>query len=199
MGEHNIPFRFTITREERNRANGHHSLFVLFTGLSGSGKSTLANALEEKLHQEQYKTYVLDGDNIRKGINNDLTFSPSDRSENIRRIAGIAEIMLDAGLVVLAAFVSPYKKDREYIEYTIKPHNFVEVFVKTTLRECKHRDTKGLYEKALSGEINNLTGVGAPYEAPQHPDVEITEQDSLEEAIDKIYRVVIKKLQLEEE
>lgn len=199
MGEHNIPFRFTITREERNRANGHHSLFVLFTGLSGSGKSTLANALEEKLHKEQYKTYVLDGDNIRKGINNDLTFSPSDRSENIRRIAGIAEIMLDAGLVVLAAFVSPYKKDREYIEYTIKPHNFVEVFVNTTLRECKHRDTKGLYEKALSGEINNLTGVGAPYEAPQHPDVEITERDSLEEAIDKIYRVVIKKLQLEEE
>ncbi len=196
MQENIIPHRFKISKKNRNDSNKHKSFLIWFTGLSGSGKSTIANALEEKLHKTGVKTYVLDGDNIRKGINSDLTFQPEDRTENIRRIAEIANLMIDAGLVVLAAFVSPYKKDREFIKNTVKPDNFVEIFVNTTLEECEKRDVKGLYKKAREGKIDNLTGVSAPYELPENPDVEVTNTLSIDEAVQKIYNKIHIKLEL---
>ncbi len=197
MEKNLTPYNFNITREKRNVLNKHKSLLVWFTGLSGSGKSTLANLLESKLHDLGIKTYVLDGDSIRKNLNRDLSFSPEDRKENIRRIAEIADIMLDAGLVVLAAFVSPYKKDREFIKNTVKPDNFVEIFVNTSIDECKKRDVKGLYKKAQDGEIDNLTGISAPYETPDNPEIEITDELSKKEAVEKIFKKVYSKLQLD--
>lgn len=166
--------------------NGHNSFLVLFTGLSGAGKSTIANALEKRLYEKNISTYVLDGDNIRKGINKNLGFSPEDRSENNRRIGEIARLFIDAGVVVLAAFVSPYKKDRENIMRTVGPMNFIEVFVNTSLGECERRDVKGLYKKARAGEIKNMTGISAPYEIPENPDVEIAQSCSVEEAVELI-------------
>ena len=133
----------------------------------------MANALEYKLYQEGISTYALDGDNIRKGINRDLTFSPEDRTENIRRIAEIANLFIDAGTIVLGAFVSPYKKDRENIKNIVGNSNFVEIFVNTSIEECEKRDVKGLYKKARAGEIKDFTGINAPYEAPGNPDVEV--------------------------
>jgi adenylylsulfate kinase len=168
---------------------------IWFTGLSGSGKSTLANALEKKLHQDGIKTYSLDGDNIRKGINKDLSFSPEDRTENIRRIAEISSLFIDAGMVVMAAFVSPYKKDRKNIEDIVGKDNFVEIFVNTSLEECEKRDVKGLYKKARKGEIKDFTGIDAPYEAPDQPDIEVkTDLMSIEESVQFIYERIIKKL-----
>jgi len=196
MQENIVPHSFKVSKKERNRLNGHNSFVVWFTGLSGSGKSTIANGLEQKLHQEGIKTYVLDGDNTRTGINKDLSFSAEDRSENIRRIAEIANLMVDAGLVVLSAFVSPYKKDREYVQLTVKPDNFVEVFVNTSLEACEARDVKGLYKKARKGEITNMTGITDPYEAPVNPDIVLTERDSIEQAVDKVYKAIFNKLKL---
>ena len=139
--------------------------------------------VEQKLHQKGIKTFTLDGDNIRKGINKDLTFAPKDRTENIRRIAEVANLMVGAGLVTLAAFVSPYKKDRENIRGIVKDVNFVEIFVNTSVEECERRDVKGLYKKARAGEIKNMTGISAPYEAPENPDIEVkTESESVEAA-----------------
>ncbi|NNK72454.1 MAG: adenylyl-sulfate kinase, partial [Flavobacteriaceae bacterium] len=140
-------------------------------------------------------TYSLDGDNIREGINNDLGFSPEDRTENIRRIAEVANLMVDAGLVVLAAFVSPYKKDRDNIRHIVKDVNFVEIYVNTSLEECERRDVKGLYRKARAGEIKNMTGISAPYEEPGNPDIEIkTEIESIEQAVAKILARIKPKL-----
>jgi adenylylsulfate kinase len=168
---------------------------IWFTGLSGSGKSTIANIVEQELYKLGVKTYTLDGDNIRKGINNDLTFAPEDRTENIRRIAEIGSLMVDAGLVTLAAFVSPYKKDREKVKKIIKDVNFVEVFVNTSVEECEKRDVKGLYKKARAGEIKNMTGISAPYEAPENPDIEIkTEEKTIEEAVQEIINHIKPKL-----
>lgn len=190
-----IRHNYSVTKVDRIKSNKHNSFLIWFTGLSGSGKSTLANALEVKLHKVGVKTYTLDGDNIRKGINKDLTFTPEDRTENIRRIAEIANLFVDAGLVVLAAFVSPYKKDRESIEYVMGNSNFVEVFVNTSLEECEKRDVKGLYAKARKGEIKDFTGINAPYEAPENPDVEvITDNATIEESVEIIYNKIKQKL-----
>ena len=167
MKENIIRHNYEVSKLQRQKLLNQNSLLLWFTGLSGSGKSTIANALEYKLHEEGVKTYALDGDNIRKGINNDLTFSPEDRKENIRRIAEVANLMVDAGVVVLAAFVSPYKKDRENIARIVGNDNFVEIFVNTSLEECEKRDVKGLYKKARAGEIKNFTGIDDPYEAPE--------------------------------
>jgi adenylylsulfate kinase len=197
MKENIIKHNYQVSQEDRSVLLEQNSFLLWFTGLSGSGKSTIANALEHKLHQEGIKTYALDGDNIRKGINNDLTFSPEDRKENIRRIAEVANLMVDAGVVVLAAFVSPYKKDRGNIARIVGNDNFVEIFVNTSLEECERRDVKGLYKKARAGEIKDFTGVNAPYEAPDSPDVEIvTDGLSIEECVLRIYDKIKPKLKI---
>ncbi|MEN8186082.1 MAG: adenylyl-sulfate kinase [Bacteroidota bacterium] len=191
-----IKHNYSVSKEDRQKLNGQKSFLIWFTGLSGSGKSTLANALEKKLHQEGFKTYALDGDNIRKGINSDLTFSPEDRTENIRRIAEVANLMVDAGLIVSAAFVSPYKEDRENIRKIVGEDNFVEVFVNTSIEECENRDVKGLYKKARKGEIKDFTGINAPYEAPENPDIEIiTDNKTVEESVELILRKIQEKIE----
>lgn len=197
MEENIIKHNYKIGVNERRNANGYNSFVIFFTGLSGSGKSTIANALEQKLFDEKIKTYVLDGDNVRKGINSDLKFSPKDRSENNRRIGEIANLFVDAGVVVLAAFVAPFEKDRNLIKETVGAENYVEVFVNTSLSECEKRDVKGLYKKARKGEIKDMTGISSPYEVPLQPDIILTEHDSVEESVSKIYELIRPKLQLQ--
>ncbi|MGV6831761.1 MAG: adenylyl-sulfate kinase [bacterium] len=195
MEKNIVPQDYKVSIKERNFINQHSSFLIWFTGLSGSGKSTIANKVELLLHQKSIRTYTLDGDNVRSGINADLSFTPEDRTENIRRIAEVSKLMIDAGLVVLAAFVSPYKKDRENIRKTVSSVNFVEVFVNTSLEECERRDVKGLYKKAREGEIKNMTGISAPYEAPENADVVVeTEKLSIEEAAQKVVDAIEKKL-----
>lgn len=193
-----IKHDYTVSKKDRKKLNKQNSFLIWFTGLSGSGKSTIANALEYKLYKSGYKTYALDGDNIRKGINNDLTFSPEDRTENIRRIAEVANLMIDAGLIVFGAFVSPYKKDRESIVNVVGIDNFVEIFINTSIEECEKRDVKGLYKMARAGKIKDFTGINAPYEAPEKPDVEIvTDNMTVDETVEKIYKVIQLKLKNE--
>lgn len=194
MSENIVPYSYKVTRAQRQHTKGHQSFLVFFTGLSGSGKSTLCNALEQKLFHEGVHTYVLDGDNIRKGINKNLGFSPEDRSENIRRIGEIARLFVDAGVVVLAAFVAPYAEDREALRTLVGDEHYIEVFVNTPLEICEQRDVKGLYARARKGEIRNLTGVSAPYEAPLRPDVEIIPPTSVEEAVEILFSAIKPKL-----
>ena len=190
-----ITHNFKITKSQRELLHGNKAYLLWFTGLSGSGKSTLANLVEMELHKKGLSTYILDGDNIRQGINKDLSFAPQDRSENIRRIAEISNLMLDAGLVTLAAFVSPYIKDREAVKQIVGPDNFIEIYINTSLAECERRDVKGLYKKARAGEIKNMTGISAPYEAPIHPDLEvITDGQPIEESVKTILEFINKKL-----
>ena len=186
---------YFISKKDRNLMNDHKSFLIWFTGLSGSGKSTIANKVESALYKRNIRTYALDGDNIRKGINKDLGFSPGDRSENIRRIGEISKLFIDAGVVVLAAFVSPYKSDREAVKNIVGKNNFVEVYINTSLEECEKRDVKGLYKKARKGEIKDFTGVNAPYEAPESPDIEIkTEQLNIDQSVTKIMDFISHKL-----
>jgi adenylylsulfate kinase len=199
MQENIIKHSYQVSKNDRQQKNKHNSFLIWFTGLSGSGKSTLANLVEYELHLLGVKTYSLDGDNVRKGVNNDLSFEPDDRSENIRRVAEVANLMVDAGLVTLAAFISPYKKDRLNVKKIIKDVNFVEIFVNTSLEQCKKRDVKGLYRKARAGEIKNMTGISAPYEVPENPDIEIkTEEITVDEAVQKIINYIKPKLKLEQ-
>jgi bifunctional enzyme CysN/CysC len=163
----------SITRTERERLNGHACKVVWFTGLSGSGKSTLANALEVALHEKGVRTYILDGDNVRQGLNKDLGFTDTDRVENIRRIAEVAKLMMDAGLVVMTAFISPFRREREMARELIGAEHFIEVHVATPLEVCEQRDVKGLYRKARAGQLPNLTGVNSPYEVPETADVTV--------------------------
>ncbi|WP_272023226.1 adenylyl-sulfate kinase [Olleya namhaensis] len=200
MKENIIAHNYQVSKTDRQENNNHTSFLIWFTGLSGSGKSTIANVVEQELYKLGVKTYTLDGDNIRKGINSDLTFTPEDRTENIRRIAEIGNLMVDAGLVTLAAFVSPYKKDRENIKNIVKDVNFVEVYINTSVEECERRDVKGLYKKARAGEIKNMTGISAPYEAPENPDIEIkTEEKTVEEAVHDIMNFIKPKLKYSDE
>ena len=200
ISNHIIKHNYMVTKSDRNKLNKHNSFLMWFTGLSGSGKSTIANLVELELHKKGIKTYVLDGDNIRKGINKDLTFAPEDRTENIRRIAEIANLMVEAGNVVLAAFVSPYKKDRQNVKNILKNSNFVEIYVNTSVEECEKRDVKGLYKKARAGEIKNMTGISAPYEAPENPDLEIiTENLTIEQSVNEVLKYIQPKLQLKDE
>lgn len=163
----------SVTRAARERLNGHPGRVIWFTGLSGSGKSTIANALEIELHAQGLRTYVLDGDNVRQGLNKDLGFTDADRVENIRRIAEVAKLMMDAGLIVMTAFISPFRREREMARELIGSENFLEVYVSTPLDVCEQRDVKGLYKKARSGLLPNLTGLNSPYEAPERPDLEL--------------------------
>ena len=163
----------SITRADREKLNSHQGKVIWFTGLSGSGKSTLANALEVALHGHGYRTYILDGDNVRQGLNKDLGFTDADRVENIRRIAEVAKLMMDAGLIVLTAFISPFRREREMARELIGAESFIEVYVSTSLAVCEERDVKGLYKKARSGQLPNLSGVGSPYEPPLKAEISI--------------------------
>lgn len=200
MKENIIKHEFEVSRSNRNIAKGHNSCLLWFTGLSGSGKSTIANALEVLMLQKNFHTYILDGDNVRKGLNSDLTFAPEDRSENIRRIGEVANLMLDAGLIVLSAFVSPYREDRAKVASIVGENNFIEVFVNTPIEECERRDVKGLYAKARKGEILNFTGISAPYEAPVNPAVEIvTTKQTIQESVEIIFSTIENQLKLNNE
>ncbi len=182
-----IPQIHDINRESRKTLNGHRSFVLWFTGLSGSGKSTVANAVEKVLHGRSSHTYILDGDNVRAGLNGDLDFSEKGRTENIRRIGEVANLMTDAGLIVLTAFVSPFKSDRAKVRNTVGSGSFIEVFVDCPLEVCEARDVKGLYKKARAGEIPDFTGITSPFEAPDSPDIHLcTDSESLEESVAKV-------------
>jgi len=170
----------TITRAHREEMNGQKGRVIWFTGLSGSGKSTIANALEVELHRQGKRCYILDGDNIRQGVNKDLGFTNADRVENIRRVAEIAKLMLDAGLIVITAFISPFASEREMARELIG-EDFMEVFVDTPLEVCEARDVKGLYKKARSGNLPNMTGINSPYEPPLNPEVRLSGAEGMAE------------------
>ncbi len=181
----------SITRADRERLNGHAGKVIWFTGLSGSGKSTLANALEKELHAQGKRTYIMDGDNVRLGLNKDLGFTDADRVENIRRVAEVARLMMDAGLIVMTAFISPFRAEREMARELIGSDNFIEVFMSTPLEVCEQRDPKGLYKKARSGLIPNMTGINSPYEAPVAADSVVISTDfALDEATQSIIRLL---------
>ena len=167
-----IPISHKITKSDREKIKNQKGCVIWLTGLSGSGKSTIANELEYQLNKMKYHTYLLDGDNIRTGLNSDLGFSEKDREENIRRISEVAKLFLDAGIITITAFISPFRKDREKAREIIGK-NFIEVFVDTQIEECIKRDPKGLYKKALNGEIKEFTGISSPYEKPVSPDIYI--------------------------
>ena len=176
-----------VTRADRERAHGHRGATLWFTGLSGSGKSTLARALEEALFERGCQVYVLDGDNIRHGLNRDLGFSPADRTENIRRIGEVAKLFTDFGALVLTAFISPYREDRAAVRALMAAGDFIEVYVHAALDVCEDRDRKGLYKKARRGEIQEFTGISAPYEAPEGPELVVrTDRHTLDECVTQL-------------
>lgn len=191
MSKNIVEQNYNISVEDRRKLNKHNSLLLWFTGLSGSGKSTLANKLEVFLHDDGFKTYTLDGDNIRGGLNADLDFTPEGRHENLRRIAETAKLFVDAGLVTLAAFISPLEKDRQQIKEIVGEENFVEIYVKASVETCEERDVKGLYKKARKGEIDNFTGISAPYEEPKNPAITI---DSGKEAISDSLKKLLEQI-----
>ncbi|MFO7824313.1 MAG: adenylyl-sulfate kinase [Cyclobacterium sp.] len=197
MQENIHPSEFKITRELRQRALGQQARLIWFTGLSGSGKSTLANATEQALHRLGYHTYLLDGDNIRTGLNKDLSFSKVDRVENIRRIAAVSQLMMDAGLIVLSAFISPYISDREMIRELVGEDQFLEIHVDCPLKICEERDVKGLYQKARQGLIKDFTGIDSPYEAPESPFLVIkTAEVTAEKAVEQLMEALDKKIKI---
>lgn len=163
----------TIHREHRQQQNGHGSAILWFTGLSGAGKSTLAHAVEERLHQRGCRTYVLDGDNVRHGLCGDLGFSAADRTENIRRIGEVAKLMMDAGVITLAAFISPFRADRERVRHMVAPGEFIEIHCHCPVEVCESRDVKGLYQRARAGEVKEFTGISSPYEPPLAPELQV--------------------------
>lgn len=183
-----------ITKEDRNSLLGYKNKVLWFTGLSGSGKSTLAREVEKRLYEQGKLCYVLDGDNIRHGLNSDLGFSPKDRKENIRRIAEVAKLFYDAGLFVLVCFISPYKRDRKYARNLIGK-DFVEIYVKCSLEECEKRDPKGLYKKARAGEIKNFTGINAPYEEPEDAEIVV---DTTHKEIEESKEILISNLKIKD-
>ena len=193
---HIIEHQFKISRAERENINGHKAICVWFTGLSGSGKSTLASHLEEELFKKGYKTYVLDGDNVRNGLSKDLTFTEKDRDENLRRIGEVAKLMCDAGIIVIAAFVSPFIHERAMLRHIIGDL-YNEVFVDTPLEICEERDIKGLYKKARRGEIANFTGIGSPYEPPLTAEIRVeTKNLSINQSVSLVLENILPKIQL---
>jgi len=177
----------TVTRQRREKLNDHKSVVIWFTGLSGSGKSTLSHSVEEELHRLNCRTYVLDGDNVRHGLSSNLTFSDDDRKENIRRIGEAAKLMMEAGVIAMTAFISPFRKDRNLVRQLLSQGDFIEIYCKASLETCESRDVKGLYKRARAGEIKNYTGIDSPYEAPENPELVVnTEHESLEESVTKV-------------
>lgn len=193
--ERNItPHRSIIGKKDRQRLNGHKSAILWFTGLSGSGKSTLAHNLERTLFERGVRTYVMDGDNIRSGLNKDLGFSREDRRENIRRIGEVARLFVDAGILVLTAFISPYKKERALVRNLVRKGEFLEIYIRCPLEICKKRDVKGLYKKASQGRITQFTGIDDPYEEPENPDLTIdTDSIDVHHSIEQIIKLLKKK------
>lgn len=183
-----------IVKQDRERLLGQKGVVIWFTGLSGSGKSTIAREVERRLFENGNLAYVLDGDNIRFGLNKNLGFSPEDRKENIRRIGEVAKLFADAGVIVLTAFISPYREDRNSARTLLKEGEFIEVFVKCPIEKCEERDVKGLYKKARAGEIKEFTGISAPYEEPESPELVIeTDREPLEAAAEKVMEYLKKK------
>ncbi|CAL4323549.1 adenylyl-sulfate kinase [Buchnera aphidicola] len=195
MNQKNIIFhKHIINREKREFSNKHKSIVLWFTGLSGSGKSTIAGNLENILYKKGVRTYLLDGDNIRLGLCSDLSFTSIDRTENVRRVAEVSKLMIDAGIVVLCALITPYRKDRILIRNIIGKKNYVEVFVDTSLKICKSRDPKGLYKKNILKKIDNFTGFDSIYESPTCPDIYINGEDSLKFILKKIFKIIKNKI-----
>jgi adenylylsulfate kinase len=181
----------TVTRERREAQNGHKSCVLWFTGLSGAGKSTLAHAVEEQLHQLGCRTFVLDGDNVRHGLSSNLGFSEDDRRENIRRIGEAAKLMMEAGVIAMTAFISPFRADREAVRNLMPHGDFFEVYCKAALETCEARDVKGLYKKARAGEIKNYTGIDSPYEAPEKPELVVdTDALSIEQSVNEVLKLL---------
>lgn len=179
-----VRHRAAVMRENREKKNGHKSIVLWFTGLSGSGKSTVAHAVEERLHNLGCCTYVFDGDNVRHGLCSDLGFSSEDRKENIRRIGEMVKLFIDAGIIAMTAFISPYKKDREWVKSLVGGENFIEIFCDCSLEVCEQRDVKGHYAKARKGEIKEFTGISAPYEASENPALRLkTDELTLEQSV----------------
>lgn len=177
----------TVTRERREHQNGHRGVILWFTGLSGAGKSTLAHAVEERLHQMGCRTFVFDGDNVRHGLCSDLGFSVEDRVENIRRIGEMAKLFLEAGVISLTAFISPFRSDRERVRSLVPHGDFLEIYCRCSLDVCEERDVKGLYKRARKGEIKDFTGISSPYEEPEDPELAVdTGARSLEESVDMV-------------
>jgi adenylylsulfate kinase len=182
-----------VAKKDRHQLGGHKSLVLWFTGLSGSGKSTLAVEVEKRLYELGIRTYLLDGDNLRYGLNQNLGFTPEDRKENIRRIGEVAKLFVDAGIVTLAAFISPYQEDRDRIRALVDDKEFIEIYVKCDLEECARRDPKGLYQKVKQGVIKGFTGIDAPYEEPEAPELIIeTNQSTVEASAEKIMDYLLK-------
>lgn len=181
----------TITREHRETQNNHKSVILWFTGLSGAGKSTLAHTVEDTLHKMGCRTFVLDGDNVRHGLCGDLGFSEEDRKENIRRIGNVAKLFLEAGVIILTAFISPFKSDRTLVRNMVHTGEFLEIYCNADVAVCEQRDVKGLYQKARRGEIKEFTGVSSPYEAPSNPELIVnTGKDSLQTCADQIIQLL---------
>jgi len=175
----------SVTREDRQRMNHHGSAAIWFTGLSGAGKSIISTTLEKELIGRNVRSYVLDGDNLRHGLNSNLGFSPKDRRENIRRIGEVSKLFVDAGIFALSACISPYREDRNFVRSLFASGEFIEVYVKCSLEECERRDPKGMYRKARAGEIQGFTGISAPYEEPEHPEITIeSDQVAVAEAVE---------------
>ena len=184
----------TVTRERRNQLNNHKSVVLWFTGLSGSGKSTMSHALEERLFNKGCRTFVLDGDNVRHGLNSNLGFSDKDRKENIRRIGEVSKLMMEAGFIIMTAFISPFREDRIEVRNLIPNGDFIEIYCKASLETCEARDVKGLYKRARAGEIKNYTGIDSPYEVPENADLIIdTEQETIEDSVSIIISFLKKK------
>ncbi|MDP1996231.1 MAG: adenylyl-sulfate kinase [Gallionella sp.] len=182
----------TVTRARREAQNGHRGAIIWFTGLSGAGKSTLAHAVEEHLHQMGCRTFVLDGDNVRHGLCGDLGFSATDRVENIRRVGEIAKLFMEAGVIVLTAFISPFREDRNKVRAMVQPGEFVEIYCQCPVEVCEQRDTKGLYKKARAGEIGQFTGISSPYEAPDMPELAVnTSERSLQDCVQQVSTEVL--------
>lgn len=181
-----------ITKEQRSKLKNQKPCVLWLTGLSGSGKSTLANALEQRLFTMGYHTYLLDGDNVRHGLNKDLGFDENSRIENIRRIGEVCKLFVDSGLIVLCAFISPFCEERQIIRELLDKGEYIEIFVDTPIEICEKRDPKGLYKKARNGEIKNFTGIDSPYEVPKNPEIHI-KSENLEENIETILKYLLKK------
>ena len=183
-----------ITREWRNHQNSHKSVVLWFTGLSGAGKSTIAHSVEEKLYQQGCKTFVLDGDNVRHGLSGDLGFSDEDRKENLRRIGEVSKFFIEAGTITLTAFISPFRDDRERVR-SLMPHgDFLEIYVDCSIEVCESRDVKGLYKRARAGEVKEFTGISAPYELPEKPELVVnTDQQTLEESVESVIQLLIER------